>query len=317
MPKMKLTDDEFDPDELDVEYEGNQFERYDGDIPKTGTILTARVTKMWWTQSGDGDSMIKALVVAEQNDGSKDEYNGLPVWENLTFITRAAFRYQPFLENFGVTLKEIKNKMMVANDDDNIGTPIESIGGWEPGSDDALCRIVIKRERYNGEWSARIDVDGWMPYEEPDEPEEEQPRRPTRASRDGARRAASSSRGAATTSRRRGDPDEDEDEDEEYDDDVEEEDEDEEAEEEDQEEEAQPSRARGRARGGRAASTRPARTQRASSSANSGRRGAARGGSSNNRTSSGRGSERSGSARANRAAARDRRSGGSSDDPPF
>jgi hypothetical protein len=233
MVKMKLKDDEFDTDELDVEYEGPQFERYHGDIPKTGTILTARVTKAWWLMNDNDESQMKLLAIAEGNDGQLKEYNGLPTWETLTWTPKNARRYQPFLLNFGLSVKDIKNKMDVEAEDDNIGTPINSIAGWEPGSDDALCQIVIKRDYWNDEWRSKVDWDGWLEFDpdlyvEPDdEDEEEEPARPTRgrsSSRSAAAKpAASSKRGAATRSRRQTEPEpDDEDEEldeEEYDDD--------------------------------------------------------------------------------------------------
>lgn len=222
--RMKLEDD-FDEKELDVEYEGAQFERYTGEVPKSGTILIARVTKAWFTTSSDGDYQIKLIAVAEQNKGKLAEFNGLPTWENLTFIKSASRRYQAFLYNFGLTVRDVKRKLMVASEDDNIGTPIESIAGWEVGSDDALCRIVIKRDWYNEEWQSKFDWDGWLPFDEADEDQQEEPEdeedTPARTTR----------RAPATRSRsRRAEPepepepeDEEEPDDEEYDDDEEEE----------------------------------------------------------------------------------------------
>jgi hypothetical protein len=252
MVRMKLDDEDFDEKELDVEYEGPQFERYTGDIPKTGTILTGRITKMWLTSNDDGDLQSRLIVVAEQNDGKLKQYDGMPAWEYLTWTPKNSRRYQPFLMNFGLTVRDFKRKLDVQAEDDNIGTPINSIAGWKVGSDDALCRFVVKRDYYNEEWRAKIDWDGWLPFDEDiaaadDEDEEaEAPARP-------ARRSAKKT--TTTTSRRRGDPDEEEDEDDEYDDDVEDDiDEDDE-----DEEEAPPPRR------SRRASAPAARTQRASS----------------------------------------------------
>jgi hypothetical protein len=259
MVRMKLKDDEFDTDELDVEYEGPQFERYTGEIPKNNTILTFRVTKAWWLINENDESQMKLLAVAEGNDGELKEYNGLPMWETLTWTPKNARRYQPFLMNFGLTVKDIKNKMDVEAEDDNIGTPINSIAGWEPGSDDALCRVVVKRDYWNEEWRAKVQWDGWLEFdpdlyvepgdEEEDEDEDEEPARPTRGraakSRrsDGQTRQTPRSRRAAKT-----EPEEEEDE-EEYDDYIEDEEDDEE-----EKEAARPARS-----SRRAAPTRPAR----------------------------------------------------------
>src|SRR5215472_289933 len=181
MVRMKLTDDDFDPRELDVPYDGSGFERYTGDIPKTGTILRVRVTKMWWTSAEDGTSMTKLIAVAENNNGSLAEFNGLPTWEYLTWKPSANFRYQPFLECFDISLVDIKKRMQVEANDDNIGTPIISIGDWEVGSDDAVAKIVIKKDFYREaqEWRSKVDLDGWIPIEDGDE-EPEEDERPTR-----------------------------------------------------------------------------------------------------------------------------------------
>jgi hypothetical protein len=211
MPLMKLNDDDFDPEELDVDYEtGKSYTKYDGEIARTGTILSARVAKGWWTESADGDPMLKIVVEAEQNEGDDEEYDGMPAWENLVFKPSAAFKYGPFLEFFGITLKDIKKKMMVEKDDDpKNGTPIISIGGWKFGSDDALCRYVVSRERYKGKWQAHVQE--WLPWDEADEePEEEEeaPRRRKPAAEDNGRRPART----PAASRRRAEPEPDEDE---------------------------------------------------------------------------------------------------------
>jgi hypothetical protein len=302
MVRMKFTKEEFDEKELDVEYEGPKFERYTGDVPKTGTILTARVTKMWASVTDDGDQKTSILAVAEGNDGQLKEFNGLPIWEYLVWTPKNSRRYQPFLQNFGLTVRDYRTKLDVQPDDDNIGTPINSIGDWEVGSDDALCRIVIKRDFWNDEWRAKIDWDGWLEFDpdlyvEPgdDDEEDEEPARPTKGRRSGGRTQQT------PRSRRRGSSDEDEDEEDEYDDDVEDDDiEDEEDEEEDDiEEEPAPARRRSSSRTGRATARATARP----SSRTSAR--APRGGTASRSASKPARSRRGGS------------SGGSSDDPPF
>jgi hypothetical protein len=293
MPRMKLTDEEFNPAELDVEYDNDQatFKRYDGEIPKTGTILKERITKAWWTSSADGDSMIKLLVVAEGNTGDKKQFNDLPTWESLTFKPTAAFRYMPFLEHFGITLNDIKKKMIVADEDDNIGTPIESIAGWEPGSDDARCRIVIKRDRWDGQWQSKVDNEGWLPWDERDEVDDDDDDEPEDEAPPARTRRATATK---TRSRREPEPEPDDDEEDE-DEDVDEDDlEDDEEDDEDdvEEEEAPPARSR---RAPARATKAPARTR---AGANGGSRA---------RTP----------AAATRSSSRTSARAGSKDDPPF
>src|SRR5712691_3634503 len=180
MPKLKTDEYNVDFDELEnTEYtEGGSFTSYDGDVPAKGTILRAYVRKMWWTLTalkpdGSGeDAMIKVLVVASSNEGDTAEYNGCPFWESLALNPQSKWKWQPFLDQFGITLRDIKTKTMVADEDDNVGAPIEKIGNFIPGenSDAAWCRVVTDRSRYNGEWSAHVG--SWLDYEDDGEPEE-------------------------------------------------------------------------------------------------------------------------------------------------
>jgi hypothetical protein len=290
MAKMKFKRDEFDPKALDAPYDpGERRQNYLGEVPKTGTPLNMRVTKAWMTLSKDGSQQTKLLLIAEQNDGKYEEFNGLPVWEPLTWSKPSARRYMAFLTNFDLTTHDVFNSMDVEVEDDNVGTPINSIADWEVGSDDALCRIIIRRDRnLDGELVAKVDWDGWLPFEEPEETDEEPEERP-------ARRPARAKSAAA--SRRRAEPEpepepEDEDDDE-YDDDAEDEYEDED------EPETEPEPPVRRRRG--TTTTRPA--------ARTNSRAPAR--------ETTRGRVRDNKAAAGRAADRDRRGYGSNEELPF
>jgi hypothetical protein len=330
---MKLDKRDFDTKALDVGYEKSTFKRYTGDVPRSGTILKARVNKMWWTQSGDGTSQIFLMAFAEGNTGDRKQYNGLPIKEYLTFKPEASFRYMPFLENFGLKLEDIRLKMMVEEEPDNIGDIITSIADWVVGSDDALCRIVIFRDRYQDEYNAKVDREGWLPYDEADEADDndedddeddEPPARPTRVARSG-NGARSTSRSAGTRASRRQEPEpEDDDEDDDEPDDDEDNEDDYEVDEadddeEDEAEEEPPARPARRGATTRAASSR----QSARSSARQPAREPARSGGSRREASGStrvgsRGTAARGSSgRANEAAARDRQGRGSNEDPPF
>lgn len=179
MPKLKAEDVTFDVDELeDAEYTEGDFETYDGDVPPSKTILVAFLKKMWWTTTQYDDDMIKVLLVAADNDGELEEYNGLPIWDNLPLITKAKFKWKPFIDFFGITLKDIKTKTVVSASDDNIGAPIEKIGTFKPGeeNEDAWCQVLIKRSRdQDGNW--RAEISKLLELEEPEEEdtEEEEP----------------------------------------------------------------------------------------------------------------------------------------------
>lgn len=175
MPKLKISDEDLDIAELeDAEYNDDDFATYDGEQPPPGTILSGRVRKAWWgyTQANQ-DPMIKVIWEAECNTGTKSEFDGLPVWDMIVLKASTKFRWKPFLDVMGLTLSDVKGKLYVEDEDDNVGAPIEKIAKWVPGSDDALCRIVTKREKYEGQWTTKVGK--WLDPEdaEPDDDEDE------------------------------------------------------------------------------------------------------------------------------------------------
>jgi hypothetical protein len=219
MVKLRKEDTaDIDVEELDaLEYSTETFDTYDGEVPPKDIELTGFVKKMWWTRTQNNDPMIKVLWTAEENEGDLEEYNGCPFWLNLALIGGAKFRWAPFLENYGLTLKQVKNNTDVADKDDQNGAPINKIGNFRPGeeNDEAWCRIITDRERYNGEWKTAVKE--WLPYdadeeEEPEEeePEEEEPEEeepepePEPARTRGARTSRATSRSAPETPARRG-----------------------------------------------------------------------------------------------------------------
>jgi hypothetical protein len=166
---MKATDVVFDIDELEeAEYTENDFGDYEGEIPPKGTILTAYIKKMWWTDTKNQDDMIKVLVEADGNEGDLEEYNGLPLWDNLALIATAKFKWKPFIDHFGITLKDIKNKTILAAADEKMGAPIEKVGTFVPGSDDSWCRVLVARER-NQDGELMAVVKKWLDYEAPED----------------------------------------------------------------------------------------------------------------------------------------------------
>ena len=226
MPKkMKVDEIDLDAwDDQEVTERDSDFEPYKGEIPPTGTMLRFRVTKMWMTYTaekadGGGDEpMLKVLCVAEENPGELSDYDGLPCWENLGLFASMKWKTLPFLDFFGLEIRDFKGpkaSMMVEDDDDNIGIPITKVKKFVPGSDGAMFVGVTDSEKYGGSWQAHIKtwLDADTDLEEDEEEEEERPARRTRRSAsNGARRPT---RGSRTRSSRAKDEDSDEGEDEE------------------------------------------------------------------------------------------------------
>ena len=167
---------DLDIDELEsIEYSTETFDSYDGEVPPKDTELMGYVKKMWWTRTQNNDPMLKILWVAAENTDDLEEFNDCPFWLNYALIGGAKFRWAPFLDNYGLTLKQVKNNIDVADKDDQNGAPINKIGNWKPGeeNDEAWCRVITDRERYNGEFKPAIR--SWLPYdaEEPEDEDEE------------------------------------------------------------------------------------------------------------------------------------------------
>lgn len=211
MPRLKMDEDEFNIKELEgAEYDDSRegYTDYSGEIPPKGTVLPGKIKKAWWTfnNSKPPARMMIAIWEADENAG---EYEGLPLWDYISFSPQAKWRWQPFLDATGLTLRDFKKMEVEDEDDERYGTPIISIGDWEVGEDSAAVNVVTKRERYDGDWRAKVDK--YLPYdadedagedededededyedeeweEEPDEDEdeeeEEQPAAPKRATR--------------------------------------------------------------------------------------------------------------------------------------
>lgn len=125
MPRMKWGD-EFD--ELPEEYDGGDFEPYDGEEPPAKTVLRGQVKKLWITESKQGNRMLKVLFEAGGNQGKRAEYDGWSVWDQIPLLPNCAFRYMPFLESLGLTMDDLKRRCAIAQEEDNVGTPVLKIG---------------------------------------------------------------------------------------------------------------------------------------------------------------------------------------------
>lgn len=233
MPKLKIDDDELPLDELEgAEYnDGGDFAPYEGEDPPAGKLIPGLIKSMWWTYSapqtdgkgnviGGEEPMLKTLFVADENAGP---FEGWPCWDNCVLKASTKFRWAPLLASVGLTIRDLKTKTVVDEDDDErFGAPITSIAGWKPGSDEAYVAVKTGREKWNGEWRTKAQT--WLPYpedlngstpaaaeepEEPEEPEDEAveeepeetpPPRRSRGKASAAKPAASSGKGRRAAS---------------------------------------------------------------------------------------------------------------------
>lgn len=149
MPRMKWG---ADFDELPDEWEDNDFEPYDGPIPPSNKLLNGEVKKMWAATFNSGNEGLVILFEASGNTGDNDKYNGFSTFERIALTPNMAWKYGPLLEALGITLDDVKSKTLVAEDDDNVGTPIKKIGIMKLPK---ACAIITKREKYEGETQAK------------------------------------------------------------------------------------------------------------------------------------------------------------------
>src|SRR6266496_3395833 len=176
MPKFKIPDDEMDLaglEQAEADYEPGEDFTYHGKQPPKGTILTGLIKKMWLSFTNDESArLLKVLFVADDNVGPEKAFNGLPVWENAALQKNTTFRWKPLIDHLGVTLRDIKTKIYLEDEDDpKNGSPITKVGSFVPGSDEAWCRILTDTDSYNGNPTTRVSV--WLPYEEEEEEPEE------------------------------------------------------------------------------------------------------------------------------------------------
>jgi hypothetical protein len=176
MAKMKWGNDVDWKGLNEAEYSDGDFADYTGEDPPKGTMLSGEVKKVWLAESANGNMMFKVVFEASGNVGAEKEYNGWGCWDNIVFTVPAAkFHWQPFFDALGITLKDVKLKTIVG-EEDSTGTVVDSIGGVEFPAPIQVQTTVEKKGEYKGE--ARIGK--WLPaddaeLEDDEEDDEEDP----------------------------------------------------------------------------------------------------------------------------------------------
>jgi hypothetical protein len=198
VPKLKASEFTFDEDELEnAEYSDDEgfVSTYEGEDPPAGIILCGYARKMWLSESSSGADMLVVAFDADENDGDYEEYNGWSTLDYETLQANTKFKWKPFIDALGLTLKDIKNKMYTEDTAEKLGDVVEKIGTWKPGAenDGAWARVLTKREEYpknSGEFQTKIAK--WLPWEDADEAAPE----PQPAPAAPARRAAATAKPA-------------------------------------------------------------------------------------------------------------------------
>lgn len=89
--------DSLEPDE------GEAFEPYDGPLPPKNTILNFDLKWAKLAKFKSGSKGLKVLLVANEPDGPKAKYDGLPIFDNLVDVEQNAWKTRQFLDAIGGT----------------------------------------------------------------------------------------------------------------------------------------------------------------------------------------------------------------------
>jgi hypothetical protein len=161
MPKMRWAGDAEEPDWSAMEDEefdeSGDFAPYDGPQPPKNTLLSGELKKVWAVTSQSGNHMFKVLWEATGNSGDKAKYNGLAIWDNIVWVPQNKFKWQPWLDGLGITLRAVQKATVTAEDEDNVGLPVQRINRLKFP---APIRVLTDSEMYEGE--RRTKVNKWL-----------------------------------------------------------------------------------------------------------------------------------------------------------
>jgi hypothetical protein len=98
--------------------------------------------------------MFKVLFEAQDNEGDRKVYDGLPLWDNVLWaLPQCKFMWQPFLDSLGFTIADIRQRMIIG-EEDNVGIVVDKIGKVAFPAD---IRVVTGVET-KGEYKGKITV---------------------------------------------------------------------------------------------------------------------------------------------------------------
>jgi hypothetical protein len=148
------------------------FEAYDGPMPPANTVLEGNIEKMWATESSTGNKMIKVLFVANENAGEKKKYNGCQIWENVLFsLPQMKWKWQPWLDALGISLRDLKDKTLVEDEESNQGYQVIRIGTVKFAKPFPV-RVKTKLER-DPEYGTQVRAGKFLPPAVEDDDDED------------------------------------------------------------------------------------------------------------------------------------------------
>jgi hypothetical protein len=132
---------------------------YDGPTPGKG-LYRAVWKRGWWTKTNDGKkTMLKVLFTLETDNPKKKEFNGYPVWHNVTYESSTLWKMKELFT-------ALKAGQKAAVDYDDKGA-VTRIGRARPGQTALL--IHGKEGFYKGQQRLEVDTLAPLPGEDDEE----------------------------------------------------------------------------------------------------------------------------------------------------
>lgn len=104
----------------------NIIEGYNGPDLPARFIVQGELSRVYIDTTDNGDPMLKVLYKSTHKD-----YNGFPVWDNITLTPAAAFKWAPFCELVNIKTKELNTGIKVDTTKQTAaGYPVTHIGTW-------------------------------------------------------------------------------------------------------------------------------------------------------------------------------------------
>lgn len=127
----------------------NILEAYSGKDLPARLIGPGELSRVFITSTEAGDPMLKVLYKSTHPD-----YEGFPVWDNVTLTPAAAFKWAPFCEDIlNISTEELNSGIKVDTDNESsAGYPVYAIGGRDFRTDtiEVQFSVVYRKHKETG-----------------------------------------------------------------------------------------------------------------------------------------------------------------------
>lgn len=121
---------------------------YIGELPPPRMALAGEIAKIYCDVTQNGEPVFKVLYRASIESG----YDGFTAWDNVTLTAKAAFKWKPLVDAFGITVAELATGTVTdPNDESGAGTRVVRIGSLDlSGENTVPVFFGVKYRRYAG-----------------------------------------------------------------------------------------------------------------------------------------------------------------------